>query len=401
MQVQPPRRRERGVDRLPVQVVGEPGRASPVGAPARGSRPPPPRRPASATRVGSSPVTSASTSGSSVRAGDRGRLQQRGAAGADSRASRRPMTSRTAAGTSVPVPPAASSWHSSRAKNGCPPLRSCTSARPAAGGAGAGDGPTRSATSAGDSPRSGTSSAAVASSASAAAISAAARPGGRRRPAAARRAAAGGPGSAAGPPWTGRPTAGRRGSPPPGSRRRPGAAAAPTASKTRSRPASSAPAARLIGGQLRHDRRQLGPGRRRASSARRSSSARSAWVHGHHAGAWSPSQQVPHTTVPPAAATSAGEPGQQRGLADPGLAGDQDQPGPAGDRAGRRRGDGLVGGGQPGQRLGAADEGGTHRHCRAARERGRTRCQPVSGGCHRRSGAYRVISAPDPAGGHR
>ena len=34
-----------------------------------------------ATRVGSSPVTSASTSGSSVRAGDRRGVQQRGASG--------------------------------------------------------------------------------------------------------------------------------------------------------------------------------------------------------------------------------------------------------------------------------------------------------------------------------
>ena len=56
------------------------------------------------------------------------------------------------------------------------------------------------------------------------------------------------------------------------------------------------------GGELRHDRRQLGLAASAICGAS-SSSTRSAWVHGHHAGAWSPSQHVPHTTVPPSALT--------------------------------------------------------------------------------------------------
>jgi hypothetical protein len=52
-----------------------------------------------------------------------------------------------------------------------------------------------------------------------------------------------------------------------------------------------------------------------------------------------------------------GEPGEQRGLADPGLAGDEHEPRPARALAVRRGGERLVRGRQPGQRLGAADEG--------------------------------------------
>jgi hypothetical protein len=37
-------------------------------------------------------------------------------------------------------------------------------------------------------------------------------------------------------------------------------------------------------------------------SVRWSSNDRRAWVHGHHAGAWSPFQQLPHSTVPTFAA---------------------------------------------------------------------------------------------------
>jgi hypothetical protein len=36
-----------------------------------------------------------------------------------------------------------------------------------------------------------------------------------------------------------------------------------------------------------------------------SSSVRTIWVHGHNAGAWSPSQQVPHTARAPRSATPA------------------------------------------------------------------------------------------------
>ncbi len=60
------------------------------------------------------PVTSASTSGSSVVPATAAASSSAAQPG-DRRASRRPMTSRTAAGTSVAVPAVASSWHSSRA----------------------------------------------------------------------------------------------------------------------------------------------------------------------------------------------------------------------------------------------------------------------------------------------
>ena len=79
----------------------------------------------SVTRAGAIPVTSASTPGrSSVLA--TAAASSSSAQPAGSRATRWRTTSRTAVGISVAPRPAASKWHTSRARNGWPPLRSTT-----------------------------------------------------------------------------------------------------------------------------------------------------------------------------------------------------------------------------------------------------------------------------------
>ena len=102
--------------------------------------------------------------------------------------------------------------------------------------------------------------------------------------------------------WTDPPSAGRPRSPPRGVLPAARLKVCPAASNTRTLAAASA----SITDGLVASSGTIAASSGRAASATsgfRSSSARSAWVHGHHAGAWSPSQQVPHTTVPPSALT--------------------------------------------------------------------------------------------------
>ena len=353
-----------GVDRLAVQVVGEPGRPASRRRREHAGRGAP-RRPGPRPWPGRSPVTSASTSGSSVGTGDRGRVQQRGA--------RRRQPGQPAA-DHLPDRGRHAVGRRRRRRAGGTARGRRTGARRCAGAPSRPSAPRRRHR---RSPAPGRPPPAAAARA--------ARPARRRwrdRRARRRRGpqlirpvradqqqraglGCGRRGNAAGPRSTDRPTAGRRGSPPPGAGGRPGASSRADRVEDPQPARVVAPGAAGAGSPRSAPARSP-PGRvGRGARGRRgsSSSARSAWVHGHQAGAWSPSQQVPHTTARRPARLGR-EPGQQRRLADARLTGDQHQPGPARRRPARRR-DGDRCRRQPaGPAVRPGRRSVTHRHCR-------------------------------------
>ncbi len=234
------------------------------------------------------------------------------------------MTSRTAAGTLSGSSPAASARHSSRAKKGCPPLRPCTAPPQRAAASAPATASTSAVTSClgealqrhqlgGHAPaRRGQPRPRVPR-----------RPAGRRRPAAAGADRGGAPGTGPGRASRGRSSAGRRGSRRRCARRPPERAGSPrrrgAGSARRSRPAR--PQALAL----------LRPRAAGSSSAGASTLRQTLEQPAQRLGPRPPGRcLVPVPAGPPGHRSAgpldlAGEPAQQRGLADARLTRDQDQ----------------------------------------------------------------------------